>query len=69
MLGDASGIEGLVTYRRNADSTRVNWPAVALAYRDLLLEAYPPSDLAAIEAIHSTTSEGPRVLRLSKEKA
>ena len=68
VIGDADGIAGLVTYRKNADSRRVNWPAVASAYRSLLADR--PSDyLDAIESIHTATSEGPRVLRLSKGDA
>ena len=35
LLG-AAGVDGVLTYRKSADSTRTNWPAVALAYRDLL---------------------------------
>jgi putative phage-type endonuclease len=77
VLGDASGIEGLVTYRKNADSTRTNWPAVAMAYRErietlvpLLVSAHQPGEILAeldsIVSIHSETVEGPRVLRLSK---
>ena len=49
--------------KKNADSERVNWPAVAKAYRTLL-EGATDHDLDAIESIHSSTVEGPRVLRL-----
>lgn len=66
MVGDASGVEGLLTYRKSADSTRTNWPAVASAYRGLL-SSHETAALDAIESIHSETSHGPRVLRLSKE--
>lgn len=69
VIGDASGIDGLVTYRRNADATRVNWPAVALAYRELLAASRATAELDSIVAAYSTTTEGPRVLRLSKEHA
>lgn len=61
LIGDADGIEGRVTWKRNADSTRTNWPAVAKAYRELLDR--PDDELDAIESIHSSTTEGPRVLR------
>jgi hypothetical protein len=63
---DASGIEGLLTYRKSADSTRVNWPAVASAYRELLA-GHPADELDTIVSIHSETAPGPRVLRLLKE--
>ncbi len=66
ILGPASGIEGLLTYRKSADSVRVNWPAVAKAYRELLDPYRDDEDLDAIESIHSETATGPRVLRLSK---
>src|SRR5512139_1340698 len=64
VIGEADGIAGLVTYRQSADVTRVNWPAVAAAYRQLLEGS--GADLDALEAIHSVTSQGPRSLRLSK---
>jgi putative phage-type endonuclease len=63
LIGDADGIEGRVTWKKNADSHRVNWPAVAKAYRALLEEAGVTTDLDTIESIHSSTVEGPRVLR------
>lgn len=67
LLADASGIDGLLAAKKNADSTRVNWPAVAKAYR-LLLEGKgtPAEELAALETIHSETSQGARPLRLLK---
>lgn len=68
VIGDAAGIEGLVTYRKSADATRTNWPAVASAYR-ALLAGHDPAELDALVSIHSETSPGPRVLRLLKEKA
>lgn len=65
LLGDSSGIEGCFTYRRNRDSVRVNWPAVASAYRQLLSERGVPDDtLETLASIHSETVEGARVLRL-----
>ena len=87
LIGDADGFEGpwgKATWKRNADSTRVNWPAVAKAYRELLegldaIPELPPELLAAIpdgerldaiQSTHTETSEGARVLRLSvKEPA
>ena len=61
VIGDADGIDGRVTWKKNADSTRVNWSAVAKAYRELLADS--DVDLDVIESIHSSTVEGPRVLR------
>jgi putative phage-type endonuclease len=71
MLGDASGVEGCFTYRQNKESTRVNWPAVAHGYRELLLgQGVSEETLSTVESIHSETSPGARVLRLSlKESA
>lgn len=81
LIGDADGIEGRVTWKRNADSTRTNWPAVAKAYDRIIdrvnewllgnaeaTEADVRAMLVdwstgAIETIHSSTTEGPRVLR------
>lgn len=68
ILRDASGVEGLVTYRKSADSTRTNWPAVASAYRQLIT-GHAEDELDALVSIHSETAQGPRVLRLLKEKA
>ena len=65
LLGSA-GVDGVLTYRKSADSTRVNWPAVALAYRALLTDR-PEAELDALISIHSETKTGPRVLRLSRE--
>jgi len=62
---DASGVEGLFTYRKSADSTRTNWPAVASAYRSLVA-GHPDEELDALVSIHSQTVPGPRVLRLLK---
>lgn len=66
VLRDASGIEGLLTFRKSADSTRTNWPAVASAYRGLLTFTQTVEELDAMQSIHSETVQGPRVLRLSK---
>lgn len=68
ILRDASGIDGLVTYRKNADSTRTNWHAVASAYRSLIVD-HADDELEAIVSLHSETAQGPRVLRLLKEKS
>lgn len=67
VLGPASGIAGLLSAKRNADTTRTNWPAVAKSYRQLLEEkGEPAEELDAIASIHSETSEGIRPLRLLK---
>ena len=68
VLRDASGIEGLLTYRKSADSTRTNWPAVAAAYRQLVT-GHPDEVLDAIVSTHSEAAEGARSLRLLKEKS
>jgi putative phage-type endonuclease len=65
VLRDASGIEGLVTYRKSADSTRTNWPAVASAFRSLVT-GHPDAALDALVDLHSETAQGARQLRLSK---
>jgi hypothetical protein len=67
ILLDASGIDGVLTYRKSADSTRTNWPAVASEYRARLEPTVSVAELDAVVAIHSDTKTGPRVLRLSKE--
>lgn len=67
LIADADGVEGpwgKVTWKKNADSTRTNWPAVTKAYRSLLSDR-PADELDAIESIHSETVTGPRVLRLA----
>lgn len=71
LIGDASGVEGCFTYRRNKDSERVNWPAVATEYRaELVGRGVTPTALETIQAAHSETVPGPRVLRTSfKESA
>lgn len=69
IVGDASGVDGVLSLKRSADSVRRNWPAISSAYRTLLEQmAADPLYLDEIEGIHSSTSEGPRVLRLLKEK-
>jgi putative phage-type endonuclease len=59
-----------LTWKKNKDSERTDWKAVAASYRALLLSGdEPPPDvtgpqhLDAIEALHTTTTEGARVLR------
>lgn len=63
VIGEASGIDGLVTLRKNADSIRVNWPAVAGAFRELLADTEAET-LDSLQSIHTETSQGARVLRL-----
>lgn len=36
LIGDADGIEGRVTWKKNRDSTRTDWPSVARAYRGVI---------------------------------
>lgn len=66
ILGAATGIEGLLSAKKNADTTRVNWPAVAGAYRTLLEGTVSQDQLDALISIHSETSEGARPIRLLK---
>lgn len=69
LIGDADGFAGewgKATWKRSADSTRTNWPAVAAAYRELAEGAgIAPAVLDNLQSIHTTTTEGARVLRLS----
>lgn len=85
VIGDATGIEGLVSLKKNRDSIKTNWPGIASAYRTLLddlsgtvpdavrtaLEGHAFEDLGTIESIHTDSAEGARVLRLlsGKEQA
>jgi putative phage-type endonuclease len=71
MIGDASGVEGCFTYRKNKDSERVNWPAVAAEYRtELIGRGVSPTALESIQGAHSEAAPGARVLRLAyKESA
>jgi putative phage-type endonuclease len=64
VIGDASGIDGLVSLKKNRDSERTNWPAVAGAYRKLLEGVTPADTLDTLQSIHTDTVEGARVLRL-----
>ena len=84
MLAEASGVKGdgwEMSLRRNKPSTRTNWPAVAVGYRELLEEVlhslamgtaeWPTFAQTALErldqilSIHTETVPGPRVLRTS----
>jgi putative phage-type endonuclease len=69
ILGDASGVIGRtykITWKKNADSVRKNWPAIADEYRDLLAKRkVSPKTLDKIISIHSEMQPGPRVLRAS----
>lgn len=70
-LGDASGVKGegySITWKRNADSTRVDAKGLAEAYHRILEQLDTPPDFAAIESVHTTTTEGPRVLRATFPK-
>jgi predicted phage-related endonuclease len=58
LIGDADGVEGRVTWKKNRDSTRVDWPTVA---NEVGLS--DPELLAATIAAHTSTVEGARVLR------
>jgi predicted phage-related endonuclease len=71
LLGDAAGVEGCFTYRKNKDSLRINWPAVANSYRQLLVQQGASEEtLDTLQSIHSETSGGARVLRtVYKESA
>lgn len=63
LIADADGIEGSwgkVTWRKNADSKRVDWPTVA---NEVGLS--DPQLLAATIAAHTSTVEGKPVLRPS----
>lgn len=68
VIGDASGITGLVSLKKNRDSERVNWPAVASAYRAIAEEVKPAEELDVLQSIHTDRSEGARVLRLLSSK-
>ena len=79
ILGSAAGIDGLLAAKSNRDSERVNWPAVASAYREVIqheLDLIDSSDMATtalptepgwldtIVSIHTDTVQGKRPLRL-----
>lgn len=64
VIGAAAGIDGLVALRKNRDSERVNWPAIATAYRTIAEEVRPPEELDTIQSMHTDTAQGARPLRL-----
>lgn len=75
VIGDATGVDGLVSLKKSADSVRTNWPAVASAFREALervateqelSDAFGTTSLDDVVSIHSETAQGPRVLRLLK---
>jgi len=65
VIGTASGITGLVSWKKHADSRRVGWEQVAAGYRTVLRDTFhaDPEQLNAIESLYTHMSEGPRVLR------
>lgn len=70
LIGDADGIEGRVTWKKNRDSTRTDWPSVAAAYRKLAIELAEPAvrddittTLDTLQSLYTSTVEGARVLR------
>jgi predicted phage-related endonuclease len=69
ILGDASGVIGTtykITWKKNADSVRVDWPSIAADYRALLEKKKVSSKtLTKVVSTHSETTPGPRVLRVS----
>lgn len=80
VIGDATGILGLVSLKKNRDGERVNWPAVAGAYRAAIEKALEIEsdnvlrghlegiDLDALQSMHTDPVEGARVLRLLSAK-
>lgn len=64
VLGEATGIDGLLEAKKNRDSVRTNWPAVAQAYRTLLEGVRPADELETLVSIHTDTVQGKRPLRL-----
>lgn len=67
MLGDAAGVKGdgwELTCRKNRDSTRTNWPAVAAGWRQLIAPEQS-EEAEAVLSLHTETVTGPRVLRTS----
>jgi putative phage-type endonuclease len=80
ILGPAAGIAGMLSARQNKDTTRIQWPGVAKAYRSLLarstelgcehvaeaMKEYAVADLDTVESLHTDTSPGSRPLRLLK---
>jgi len=67
MLAESAGVKGdgwEMTLRKNRDSTRTNWPAVAAGWRQLI-EAEKGDEAETVLSIHTETVPGPRVLRTS----
>lgn len=67
MLAAASGVKGDgwdMSLRRNRDSQRINWPAVASGWRELITE-HSDDEIGAVLSIHTETVPGARVLRTS----
>jgi len=66
MLAESAGVKGdgwEMTLRKNRDSTRTNWPAVAAGWRQLISERLEEAE--TVLSIHTETVPGPRVLRTS----
>lgn len=66
LIGDASGIATLVSWKKNADSRQTAWREVAAGYRTMLRDrlAVDADELQAVEDLYTSTREGPRILRL-----
>lgn len=63
-IGEASGIAGLLAAKKNRDSERTDWPAVARDYRALLEGQVDTEKLEFIRSMHTETARGNRPLRL-----
>lgn len=65
-IGEAAGIAGLVTWKANKPSAKVEWEGVC---RNLAVHfGMPRAEFDALVASQTVTKPGARVLRLSKEK-
>lgn len=77
ILGDWSGITGLISNKKNADSQATDWKSYAAGLEAFLDDAlddhgelWPEvrarlrEQAPALRSLHTTTKEGPRVLRL-----
>ncbi len=58
VIGDASGVAGLISLKQNRDSERINWPAVASAYRELIDRVFADADRGDIATIPFRLAEG-----------
>lgn len=71
MIGPALGLIGpfgRITWKKNNDSARVDWEAVAIEYRRLAVAASIPADaLDAVIKERTTVKEGPRVFTMDLE--